>query len=500
MTQYTFVLFIYALVATSAHSQNASISVNVPNAKDSTEVWFSSPIDEDPQNYCYKSVNTTIQGGVFTGEFNIEGTSLITIERNEYFSRAQLILDPGDKVKIEVSQSGNKITYQVSGNNKEGHLVLLHAPLFKGFLLNALVDSVFKKSNSSRDAIVRLEKLRSDLFSDLDALDSAGKVTKSFFKLISAQAEARFLFAISAVATGYLMQKSTNIISLNTDELNEIQKVFFSRYDPFLEKYKNIEGIILGLNIRSKCELIQKNILQGQNHDIGLWIRPTDQYLSYAPVDNQYRLMANNLLVNRDYNVNEFKADSSDFVLLKERWKENTFVTFIDDKYFSQGNKFRNIKPYTFATRDKGSFQIEEIKQFKTLPELIEFHFKGKPVFVDVWATWCSPCLEEFKHADSLAHFLKKNHIELLYVTIDNPQAAQNWIKTIEKYTLEGNHYFGTREITGSLSILVKDSLLAIPRYIVFDKRGNMITSNAPRPSEKERLYSLLTSKLVLGN
>ena len=28
--------------------------------------------------------------------------------------------------------------------------------------------------------------------------------------------------------------------------------------------------------------------------------------------------------------------------------------------------------------------------------------FNGKPVYIDLWATWCEPCLDEFKYSREL--------------------------------------------------------------------------------------------------
>ena len=61
---------------------------------------------------------------------------------------------------------------------------------------------------------------------------------------------------------------------------------------------------------------------------------------------------------------------------------------------------------------------LDKDKPIYSLAELSEF-FKDKTVYIDRWATWCSPCLEEFKYGDSLHKFLNDNNIEMVYLNSD---------------------------------------------------------------------------------
>jgi thiol-disulfide isomerase/thioredoxin len=61
---------------------------------------------------------------------------------------------------------------------------------------------------------------------------------------------------------------------------------------------------------------------------------------------------------------------------------------------------------------------IENYSQVSSIPELLG-SFRDKPVFVELWTTWCSPCLKEFEYSKSLFGYLQKNGIELLYVSFD---------------------------------------------------------------------------------
>jgi thiol-disulfide isomerase/thioredoxin len=66
--------------------------------------------------------------------------------------------------------------------------------------------------------------------------------------------------------------------------------------------------------------------------------------------------------------------------------------------------------------------------------------FKGKPVFLNIWATWCGPCIGEMPSIDELARDprLKGKNIEFVCVSTDDSTEAvrrflqgKNWSMTI---------------------------------------------------------------------
>lgn len=76
-------------------------------------------------------------------------------------------------------------------------------------------------------------------------------------------------------------------------------------------------------------------------------------------------------------------------------------------------------------------------------------------------------------------------------------KASQSLEKNgLKRYNLGGYHYFATNSIGNSLSELLKENTVGIPRYILFNENGNVVDENAPKPFEKEKLYSEIMNKL----
>jgi thiol-disulfide isomerase/thioredoxin len=106
--------------------------------------------------------------------------------------------------------------------------------------------------------------------------------------------------------------------------------------------------------------------------------------------------------------------------------------------------------------------------------------FRGSIVYVDVWATWCGPCIAEIPSLEKLQKDYEDKDIVFLSVSVDTDKEA--WDKMLVEDHLGGVQVWadGWSEITKSYAIF------GIPRFILVDKAGSLISVDAPRPSSNE--------------
>ncbi len=116
--------------------------------------------------------------------------------------------------------------------------------------------------------------------------------------------------------------------------------------------------------------------------------------------------------------------------------------------------------------------------------------FKGKVVLVDVWATWCGPCKGEIPHLKKLEKEMHGQDVLFLSVSVDEQKDHQKWKDFIASEELGGVQLFAS----GWSDIAKYYNIKGIPRFMVFDKKGNIVSTDAPRPSNKE-LKLLLESE-----
>ncbi len=127
-----------------------------------------------------------------------------------------------------------------------------------------------------------------------------------------------------------------------------------------------------------------------------------------------------------------------------------------------------------------------EMKDFSFENDVIDL--KKKAYYIDIWASWCQPCLAEMKHNYKVDSLLDQHGIERIYISIDNFANFNQWLSTIDRFHLVGGHVLAGEALKEMLaSEVIKDSRLPIPRYL-FIKHGKVVVDEAARPSNLQAL------------
>jgi len=113
---------------------------------------------------------------------------------------------------------------------------------------------------------------------------------------------------------------------------------------------------------------------------------------------------------------------------------------------------------------------------------------KGKYVYLDIWATWCGPCKREIPHLKALEAAYKGKNIEFVSISVDNVDgrrgSRESWLQMVKNDQLGGVQLFADNDFN---SQFIRDyNINSIPRFILVDPEGNIVSADALRPSDPQ--------------
>lgn len=128
-----------------------------------------------------------------------------------------------------------------------------------------------------------------------------------------------------------------------------------------------------------------------------------------------------------------------------------------------------------------GSEAPDFVVKNRTDGEVLLSSLKGKKVYIDVWATWCGPCIREIPALKELEKELHDENIEFVSVSIDQAKDKEKWLNFIKEKELGGLQLMANGDWKSDIATAY--NIKGIPRFLLIDEAGKIISANAPRPS-----------------
>mgnify|MGYP001308870342 CR=1 FL=1 len=263
---------------------------------------------------------------------------------------------------------------------------------------------------------------------------------------------------------------------------SELLDVFWSCHDPTT---KDRQGPDIGHQYRSVIYYLddrQKKLAE-YTEDVKMYKWKTSRigrdFNFYAAIDSLNSIGFNEMI----------KQYTAEFQSLLNKVTDTEFIVEAKEKIKKTTDSWLERKAATDKMPKEGEPAIDFIYPDKDGNEFSLANFKGTLIYVDVWATWCGPCRAEIPYLQKLEEEYHGDNITFLSVSVDTDKDA--WLKMVKEKELGGTQLWadGWSEITKSYAIF------GIPRFMLFSADGNVISTNAPRPSSDE-IRGLLDANL----
>ena len=233
------------------------------------------------------------------------------------------------------------------------------------------------------------------------------------------------------------------------------------------------------LNYPSGIGLINRGYtcaLRGNNPNL------SDDKLREAMKNAQDNILKEQLIVN-DTVKGEFILDGAKFIRTYPgimEYKQKYAQYLITDSQKARFNEIIAKYDDNSAGHDAIDFKFEDVNG----KQIALSDFKGKVVYVDVWATWCGPCNREIPHMIKLEESYHNNpNIVFMSVSVDSRKDYDKWKNMLKEKGMGGIQLFAGER---SDEIMNPYKIKGIPRFMLFGKDGKVINADAPRPSSSE--------------
>ncbi|WP_439127962.1 TlpA family protein disulfide reductase [Polaribacter sp.] len=176
---------------------------------------------------------------------------------------------------------------------------------------------------------------------------------------------------------------------------------------------------------------------------------------------------------------------------------DSAFASMINIQNKQMINSFKQANDsYLLTGKGRPSPKFQDYLDYKGGKKSLD-SFKGKYVYLDIWATWCGPCIQQIPYLKDLEKEYHNKNIEFVSISTDEPRksggsweaAEKKWRNFVKERQLTGTQLWSGQDYSFQQAYQIN----GIPRFILIDPKGNIVDANAPRPSEP-RLKQLFTS------
>ena len=396
------------------------------------------------------------------------------------FKGSRLLIYPGEKIQIEGSIE-QPVFKSINGNmqrDKELNFLqnfhkLQQYPNVPTYVIDPSIDTILKLEAAQRYRISLADVAAQRLFDSLAREENiSGKFKKLSWSYTSQSYEGSLLWLYG------LYRDSLKAHNLYFDKLNALRSRF--------NKLENEADLSYHVK-RDLNELVR--MLYPQNY---IWSMNGEEGFkrSFDSVTQNFTGVARAYLLSRIMfrasmlGIPVAPAYEKQYRAYNANKNYRRIVRNVEKEMRKREKGVRLQPNHMVAAGDNRQVDLEEV---------IGQH-KGKIIYIDLWTSWCQPCLQEIPHLNQLLQ--KYSGKEVVFISISSDKQSAAWREAIKKFQLQTEENYQMLH-ADKAAFYKKNDVKSIPRYLIIGKDGKMLYTEAPVPSDPG-LITLVDSLLLV--
>ncbi|HQP05088.1 MAG TPA: TlpA disulfide reductase family protein [Bacteroidales bacterium] len=238
-------------------------------------------------------------------------------------------------------------------------------------------------------------------------------------------------------------------------------------------EYNSFASLYVDWKVNTEANKEGSSILTDSDYTNMIFDIIQHDFKNSTTIEYLYYVKLNDFLLY--YGIDNLEPFYNEFMKIGKNQKYISEIKTLHNKWLSLG-KGKPAPVFNCVDAEGNSHSLSE--------------FQGKLIVVDVWASWCGPCIREIPYLEKLKKAYLNKPVEFVAISVDD--SREEWLTGLKDEKLSGNQWF----VNGWNNDLCNNYIInSIPRFMVIDADGNIININAPNPSGD--LKQLIDSSLA---
>ncbi len=127
------------------------------------------------------------------------------------------------------------------------------------------------------------------------------------------------------------------------------------------------------------------------------------------------------------------------------------------------------------ATSANDTIMLTDLEPDQIEDVVARHNAEGKAVLLNVWATWCGPCVEEFPDIVELKHKYE-DQLAVVFISADFPEDRERAIEFLREQKVDWETYLKAGKDEPFINALSTEWGGALPFTKIYSKNGEIVT------------------------